>query len=268
MEYFLGLSEATLRLTVFVGVFALMAIVEALMPRRELSLSKPRRWFTNLGLVVIDSLFVRFTFPLVAVGTAAIAETRGWGLLALTDWPVWLKTLIAILVLDCAIYLQHVATHKIPILWRLHQVHHADRDIDVTTGTRFHPIEIALSMLYKMGVVVALGASPLAVLIFEVVLNAMAMFSHANFDLGQRLDRWVRLVVVTPDMHRVHHSEIREETDSNYGFNLSIWDRIFRTYKPQPRLGHIDMTIGLTPYQDEKPAGLLWSLLLPFRRLR
>jgi len=268
MEYFLGLSETTLRLSVFAGVFLVMAVAETLLPRRELTLSKPRRWFTNLGLVVIDSLVVRFTFPMVAVGVAVYADVRGWGLLALADWPVWLKTLVAVLVLDLSIYIQHVVTHKIPILWRLHQVHHVDRDIDVTTGTRFHPIEIALSMAYKMVVVVALGASPLAVVIFEVVLNAMAMFSHANFDLGQRLDKWVRLVVVTPDMHRVHHSEIREETDSNYGFNLSIWDRIFRTYRPQPRRGHIDMVIGQTAYQNEKPANLLWSLLLPFRKLR
>jgi len=268
MEVISGLSETTLRLSVFAGVFIIMAVAEALMPRRERVLPKSRRWFTNLGLVVINSVFVRVTFPMVAIGAAAVAEARGWGLLAFTDWPVWIKTLVAVLVLDWAIYVQHVATHKIPVLWRLHQVHHADRDIDVTSGTRFHPIEIALSMIYKMAVVVALGASPLAVLIFEVVLNAMAMFSHANFDLGATLDRWVRLVVVTPDMHRVHHSEIHEETDSNYGFNLSIWDRIFRTYRPQPRRGHIDMTIGLAPYQDEKPASLKWSLLLPFQRMK
>ncbi|VAW12743.1 Fatty acid hydroxylase family (carotene hydroxylase/sterol desaturase) [hydrothermal vent metagenome] len=268
METLFGLGETTLRLTVFAGVFLIMALAETLVPRREMNLPKPRRWFTNLGLVVVNSLLVRFTFPMVAIGAAALAETRGWGLLALTGWPGWLKILIAVLVLDLAIYIQHVVTHKIPILWRLHQVHHADRDIDVTTGTRFHPIEIALSMLYKMVVVVALGAPPVAVLIFEVVLNAMAMFNHANFDLGRRLDGLVRLVVVTPDMHRVHHSVIREETDSNYGFNLSVWDRVFRTYRPQPRLGHIDMVIGLKPYRDEKPANLIWSLLLPFRRLR
>lgn len=261
-------SEATVRLGVFIGIFLVMAIAEALLPRRDRLQSRTRRWSTNIGMVIIDSLVVRFTFPLVAVGAAAIAQEKGWGLLNLIDAPLWAEALAAIIVLDGAIYLQHVIAHKVPIFWQLHQVHHADRDLDVSSGARFHPIEIVLSMAYKMVIVVALGASPLAVIIFEIVLNAMAMFNHANFDLGPRIDRWLRMIIVTPDMHRVHHSVIRNETDSNYGFNLSIWDRLFRTYRPQPKLGHIDMVIGLPPHQNDNPSNLLWSLLLPFKRLK
>jgi sterol desaturase/sphingolipid hydroxylase (fatty acid hydroxylase superfamily) len=268
MEFVSGLSEPTLRLAVFAGVFAVMALAEALVPRRALILGRPRRWLANLGIAVIDSLVVRFAFPVVAVTAAAIAAERGWGLFNLTAWPGWAEGLAAVLLLDLAIFGQHVATHRVPLLWRLHQVHHADRDIDVTTGIRFHPVEIALSMVWKIAVVIALGASAWAVVAFEIVLNAMAMFSHANFDLGRRLDAALRLVLVTPDMHRVHHSVFRDETDSNYGFNISLWDRLFGTYRPQPRLGHTDMTIGLDPYQDERPADLLWLLALPFRRLR
>lgn len=268
MEIWPGISEPVLRLGAFAGVFAIMAVAEALVPRRARTLGRPRRWFANLGIVVIDSLVVRILFPVAAIGFAMIAAERGWGLFNLTGLPLWLEGLLAILLLDLAIYGQHVATHRIPLLWRLHQVHHADRDIDVTTGTRFHPIEIALSMVWKILVVVALGAPAWAVLVFEVVLNGMAMFNHANFDLGRRLDGWLRLVVVTPDMHRVHHSVLRDETDSNYGFNLSLWDRVFGTYKPQPERGHTDMTIGLPPYQDERPADLVWMLMLPFRRVR
>lgn len=268
MNTYLGLSEAALRLSVFGGVFLIMGLAEALLPRRDLIQSKPQRWLANLGLAVIASLVVRFTFPMVAIGAAALAETNAWGLLALIALPSWLATLIAVIILDLAIYVQHIVTHKVPVLWRLHQVHHADRDIDVTTGIRFHPIEIALSMAYKIAIVIALGAPPIAVLIFEVILNAMAMFSHANLDFGSRVDRWARLVLVTPDMHRVHHSVIRSETDSNYGFNISLWDRVFGTYQAQPRLGQINMTIGLEPYQSDKPSNLVWALLLPFRKLR
>lgn len=268
MDFPVAISEPVIRLSAFAGVFAVMAICEALLPRRELILGRPRRWLANIGVALIDSLVVRFTFPLVAMGAAVLAAERGWGIFNLAPWPFLLEGLLAILLLDLAIYAQHVVTHKLPILWRLHQVHHADRDIDVTTGIRFHPIEIALSMIWKIAVVIALGAPAWAVLIFEVVLNAMAMFSHANFDLGRRTDRWLRWIVVTPDMHRVHHSVLRDETDSNYGFNLSLWDRLFGTYRPQPADGHIGMTIGLQPYQDDRPAGLIWILLLPFQRLR
>jgi len=188
------------------------------------------------------------------------------GLLNQVAWPEWFKVVMALLVLDLAIWAQHLASHKIPLFWRLHQVHHADRDIDVTTAVRFHPVEIALSMLWKIVVVVVLGASPLAVFLFEVILNACAMFNHANIALPRTLDRVLRLLIVTPDMHRVHHSVLRSEHNRNYGFNLSLWDRLFRTYLAQPQAGHQDMTIGLDPYQTEAPTRFAWSLALPFRK--
>ena len=264
IEAIKNLGEPGIRLLVFVGVFAIMATAEALRPRRALVASKWRRWATNLGIIVVDSLFVRLVFPIVAVGVAVYAQGRGWGLFNLVDWPVWLEVVLAVILLDLAIYAQHVISHVVPIFWRLHRVHHADRDIDVTTGARFHPVEIGLSMLYKMALVLLLGPSAFAVFLFEVILNATAMFNHANFRLPLALDRVVRLLMVTPDMHRVHHSVIQRETDSNYGFNLSVWDRIFGTYRDQPEKGHHDMTIGLTPYQHQGPTRLLWSLWLPF----
>ncbi|MEQ1652489.1 MAG: sterol desaturase family protein, partial [Hyphomicrobium sp.] len=196
------------------------------------------------------------------------AGTHGIGVLNWIAWPSWLETLIAVVVLDFAIWVQHVTTHKVPVLWRLHQVHHADVDIDVTTAIRFHPIEIGLSILWKIVCVLALGASVWAVLLFEILLNACAMFSHANIRLPAALDGVLRVFVVTPDMHRVHHSVLRHEHNSNYGFNLSVWDRLFSTYRAQPEKGHDAMTIGLTPYQSDEPTRLGWSLSLPFRRLR
>ncbi|MHA1522867.1 MAG: sterol desaturase family protein, partial [Alphaproteobacteria bacterium] len=208
-ETFNQLGEPAIRLIVFIGVFALMAVAEALRPRRPLVASKWLRWATNLSIIVIDSLFVRLVFPVVAVGVAIYAQGRGWGLFNLVDWPVWLEVVLAVVILDLGIYVQHVVSHAVPIFWRLHRVHHADRDIDVTTGARFHPIEIGLSMLYKMLLVLLLGPSAFAVFLFEVILNATAMFNHANFRLPLGVDRVVRLFMVTPDMHRVHHSVIQ-----------------------------------------------------------
>ena len=253
-----------LRFGLFVAVLLAMAVAEAVLPRRERSHPRLRRWPTNLGMALIDSLVVRFLFPVVAVGTAAFADARSWGLLGAVALPLWLEVLIAVVVLDLAIYAQHVAMHKVPVLWRLHRVHHADPDLDVTTGIRFHPIEIALSMLYKMALVLILGPTAFAVFLFEAVLNAMSLATHANLRLPLGLDRALRLVFVTPDMHRVHHSVERIETDSNYGFNLSVWDRLFRTYRPQPRAGHRGMTIGLPEYRTDAPTRLGWSLMLPF----
>jgi sterol desaturase/sphingolipid hydroxylase (fatty acid hydroxylase superfamily) len=259
------LDESTVRLAVFIGVFVVMALWELFAPRRGVVYGRGRRWVTNLGIVVADTVALRVLFPVLAVGMAEIAQARGWGLFSLTELPAWLEIASAAILLDLAIYAQHVAAHKVPILWRLHRVHHADRDFDVTTGLRFHPIEICLSMLWKFVVIIALGADPLAVLIFEVVLNGCAMFNHGNTRLPLAIDRVVRLVVVTPDMHRVHHSVIYRETDSNYGFNLSIWDRLFGTYIAQPRDGHDGMTIGLAAFQTVHPTELGWSLMLPFR---
>jgi sterol desaturase/sphingolipid hydroxylase (fatty acid hydroxylase superfamily) len=240
------------------------------LPKRTLVAPKGRRWLTNLGISVTAGLVLRFmaalAVPVAAIAAAFYAQENHIGLLNNVAWPEWMKVAIALVVLDLAIWAQHLASHKIPILWRLHKVHHADRDIDVTTAVRFHPVEIALSMVWKIVVVVPLGASPLSVFLFEVILNACAMFNHANIALPLWLDRIVRVFIVTPDMHRVHHSVLRREHDTNYGFNLSVWDRLFRTYKAQPEGGHLGMTIGLTPYQSEEPTRFGWSLLLPFRR--
>jgi len=266
-----SLSEPILRLIAFAGVFAAMALFEVLAPRRVLTASKGRRWLTNLSIVGIDSLIVRFmaqlSVPIAATAAALYAEQLGWGLFNALALPAWVEFILAIVILDFAIWLQHVASHKVPMLWRLHRMHHADVDIDVTTAIRFHPIEIALSMLWKIGWVLALGVPPFAVLVFEIILNGCAMFNHANVKLPLGLDRALRLFLVTPDMHRVHHSIIRREHDSNYGFNLSVWDRMFGTYTPQPREGHEGMTIGLAAYQSEKPTELLWSLAIPMEPL-
>jgi sterol desaturase/sphingolipid hydroxylase (fatty acid hydroxylase superfamily) len=268
MDGLLGQSDGAIRLAVFASVFLVMALIELAAPKRRLIAPKGRRWLTNLGISVTGTVLIRLmamlAVPLAAIAAASYAETHGIGLLNQLDWPEWLKITVALLVLDLAIWAQHLASHKIPLFWRLHRVHHADRDIDVTTAVRFHPIEIGLSMLWKIAVVMAIGAAPLAVFLFEVTLNACAMFNHANIALPAWLDRPLRLLIVTPDMHRVHHSVLWREHDSNYGFNLSVWDRLFRTYTAEPEGGHQGMTIGLTPYQSEAPTRFGWSLLLPF----
>jgi sterol desaturase/sphingolipid hydroxylase (fatty acid hydroxylase superfamily) len=260
-------NEVTIRLSVFIGLFILLACAEHLLPRRDRIQTRSSRWFTNIGMTILNSLTVRLMaiiLPVLAVAAAADAHSRSWGLLGAVDWPNWVEIIIAMLVLDFIIWAQHLVTHKIPLLWRLHRVHHADRDMDVTTAIRFHPIEIALSLLLKIGAVYALGPSAFAVILFEILLNGSAMFNHANLRLPPQLDQILRLILVTPDMHRVHHSVHRHEHDSNYGFSLSIWDRMFGTYIPQPAEGHDEMAIGLQ-WQDDRPAKLGWSLLLPFR---
>ncbi|MDJ0512465.1 MAG: sterol desaturase family protein [Methyloceanibacter sp.] len=261
-------NDSMVRFGIFAGLLVLFALIEFIWPRRQLIVSKGRRWVTNLGMLAITGLIMRFiaglAVPLTAIAAAFYAQQNGLGLLNHVDWPSWLKVLIVLAVLDLAIWAQHLASHKIPILWRIHRVHHADRDIDVTTAIRFHPIEIVLSMLWKIAVVMPLGASPFAVFLFEAILNGCALFNHSNINLPRPLDRLLRLVIVTPDMHRVHHSVYRTEHDSNYGFNLSIWDRLFRTYTAQPKDGHLGMRIGLIPYQTPSPTRLGWSLLLPF----
>ena len=270
MDGLLGQSDGAIRLAVFASVFLVMALIELAAPKRTLVVPKGRRWLTNLGISVSGTVLLRLmamlAVPLAAIAAASYAEAHRLGLLNQLDWPDWLKVTVALLVLDLAIWAQHLASHKIPLFWRLHRVHHADRDIDVTTAVRFHPIEIGLSMLWKIVVVMAIGAGPLAVFLFEVILNACAMFNHANIALPAWLDRPLRLLVVTPDMHRVHHSVLWREHDSNYGFNLSVWDRLFRTYTAEPEGGHQGMTIGLTPYQSEAPTRIGWSLLLPFAK--
>ena len=257
-------NEGVARLGVFLGVFATMAAWELARPRRALGSPKARRWGVNWGIVALDTLVVRLLFPLAAVGAALDAQAQGWGLLNALGWPLWVEVVVAVVALDCLIYWQHVLSHRIPVLWRFHRVHHSDRDIDVSTAIRFHPVEIALSMLLKIGAVYALGAPALAVILFEMILNGCALFNHSNVGLG-KWERLARLVVVTPDMHRVHHSAIPRETDANFGFNLPWWDRLFGTYVPQPEKGHDGMTIGLSEFQDERPTRLGWSLALPLR---
>ncbi len=260
--------EATIRLTVFLGLFAVLALAERLLPRRIPHAARTRRWGTNIAIVIIDSIALRLVaiaLPLLAIGAALDAQSLGFGLFHNLDLPIWLEWVLVILILDFLIWFQHLMTHKIPLLWRLHQVHHADVDIDVTTAIRFHPLEIALSMLLKIGAIYLIGPAAGAVLLFEVLLNGAAMFNHANLRLPLGVDRVLRLVIVTPDMHRVHHSTDRAEHDSNYGFSLSIWDRLFGTYIAQPAQGHDAMDIGLR-WRDERPSRLGWSLLLPFRK--
>ena len=253
---------------VFFGLFALFAGLEALAPRRARSLSRVRRWPTNLAITVLNTLALRglsVLLPLLAIGAALDAKAQGWGVLNRLDWPGWVELVVAVLALDLAIWAQHLVTHKVPVFWRFHRVHHADRDMDVTTGFRFHPVEILASMGLKIALVYALGPSALAVLVFEILLSGTALFNHSNLALPGPLDRVLRVVLVTPDMHRVHHSIHREEHDSNYGFALSLWDRIFRTYVAEPQAGQDGMTVGLE-WQDERPAKLGWALGLPFRR--
>jgi sterol desaturase/sphingolipid hydroxylase (fatty acid hydroxylase superfamily) len=260
-------DELLIRLSVFLGLFALLAAAEALAPRRRRGQPRRRRWATNWGIALLDSLTLRLialALPLLAVGAALDASARGWGLFNALDWPPALEIVLAVLAFDLAIWAQHLVSHKLPLLWRIHRVHHADLDMDVTTAIRFHPVEIALSMGLKIGLVYALGPAAIAVILFEILLNGAAMFNHANLALPGRLDAMLRRFVVTPDMHRVHHSVLRIEHDSNYGFSLSIWDRIFGTYRAQPLEGHERMTTGLE-WKDDRPARLGWSLLLPFR---
>jgi len=263
---FIAQHEVTIRLSFFIGVFALMAMWEIIAPRRPLTVSKTMRWANNIGLVVLNSVILRLLFPAAAVGMALFAQTHGWGLLNYFNIPFWLAVVASVIAMDFVIYLQHVMFHAVPVLWRLHRVHHADLDYDLTTGARFHPIEIILSMLVKFATIVVLGPPVVAVVIFEVVLNAMAMFNHGNVRIPAPFDRTLRQLVVTPDMHRVHHSVEDDEANSNFGFNLSLWDRFFGTYRDQPRSGHEDMAIGIHKYRDPKQVDQLSGMLaLPFK---
>jgi len=260
--------EALIRLSIFIGLFVVLATIEALMPRRPRSAPRSTRWVTNWAITIIDTITLRLlalALPLLAVGAAIDAQDQGWGLMNQLDLPFWVLVLTTVLIFDFAIWAQHLITHKIPVLWRFHRVHHADKDIDVTTAIRFHPVEIAFSMLLKIGLVYLLGPPAIAIIIFEIILNGTAMFNHANIKLPLALDAVLRRIIVTPDMHRVHHSVHRHEHDSNYGFALSIWDQLFGTYVPQPAEGHDDMITGLE-WQDERPNKLGWSLALPFFR--
>ena len=260
-------NEPAVRLGAFFGVFVLMAIWEAVAPRRARLLPRRVRWLHNLALVALNSLILRLLFPLAAVGFALLAAERGWGLLNAIEVPYWWAFVLSVIALDFAIYLQHVVFHAVPLLWRLHRVHHADADIDVTTGARFHPIEILLSMLIKFAAIAVLGAPAAAVLAFEVLLNATAMFNHANLRLRESVDRWLRWMLVTPEMHRIHHSMEAAETNSNFGFYLPWWDRLCGTYRERARLPQESMAIGVKALTGSDAAVRLTGLLaLPFAR--
>ena len=261
-------NEASIRLFAFLSIFAAVALFELLQPRRSLRIAKLYRWFNNLSLVVINTLVLRLIFPAAAVGAAVWAERKGLGLLntdPMSPLPALLVVPAAIIFMDLAIWYQHVLFHKVPWLWRLHRVHHADLDFDLTTGLRFHPIEVVLSMCIKAALIIALGLPVLAVILFEIILNGAAMITHGNFRLPNRLDRAVRFLFVTPDMHRVHHSWRRDETDSNYGFNLSIWDRMFGTYKEDSVDGQAGIAFGIQSKPNPNAVPFHKLLTLPFR---
>jgi sterol desaturase/sphingolipid hydroxylase (fatty acid hydroxylase superfamily) len=266
LDTFIHDHEPAIRLASFLGMFGLMALWELLAPRRALTVSKALRWASNLGSVALNTLLLRLLFPAAAAGVAAVAATRGWGVLNIYPVPPLLSLVVAVVALDFVIWVQHVLVHAVPVLWRLHRVHHADLDYDLTTGARFHPLEILLSMLIKFAAILVVGPPVVAVVIFEVVLNASSMFNHGNVRLPAALDRWLRWVLVTPDMHRVHHSVEDDETNSNFGFNLSLWDRLLGTYRDQPRAGHTGMTIGIRDHRSPRQVDTLPGMLaLPFQ---
>jgi len=258
-------NESLIRLTAFAGILAAMAVWEFVAPRRDQTIGRAWRWPNNVGVVLLDTVLVRLLFPVTAVGLAVLTEVREWGLFNALSVPAWVAVPLAFVLLDLAIYLQHVLFHAVPALWRLHRMHHADLEFDVTTGVRFHPIEILLSMAIKLGVIAALGTPAVAVLIFEIALNATSMFNHGNVRMPAPLDRVLRWIVVTPDMHRVHHSMKRHETNSNFGFNLPWWDHLFGTYREQPSAGHTAMTIGIEQFRDASELRLDRMLLQPLR---
>lgn len=257
-------TDTAIRLGAFLSVFAVLAAAEIFAPRRPRTTSKRRRWFANLAIVALNPLSVALVYPVLPVALAHLAAERGWGLLNQWGLPHALEVLLGVMALDFVVYAQHVLHHAVPALWRLHMMHHADLDVDMTTGLRFHPIEILLSMAVKLAAVAALGAPPLAVLIFEVALNTTSMFNHSNIRLPAKMDRFLRLLVVTPDMHRVHHSVVIRETNSNYGFSLPWWDRLLGTYRDQPAQGHLGMVLGLSQFRDPARLSLPRLLILPF----
>ena len=264
MQDLIVMLEPYIRSGAFLGVFVLVALWEFIAPRRPLRISRAVRWTSNIGIVVLNTAVLRLVFPAAAVGVAAAAGSLGWGLFNALAWPFWVEVVLAVVALDFVIYCQHVMFHAVPGLWRLHMVHHADLDFDLTTGVRFHPFEVLLSMVVKMAAVGALGAAPLAVIVFEILLSATSIFNHGNIVLPSPLDRLLRLIVVTPDMHRIHHSVVADETGSNFGFNLTWWDRLLGTYRARPAAGHLNMTIGLEQFREPRLQWLWHMLALPF----
>jgi sterol desaturase/sphingolipid hydroxylase (fatty acid hydroxylase superfamily) len=261
------MSETGFRLSVFLAIFAVVAYAELNAPRRAKVGDWKQRWRINLSILVLDVVLARLTVGAAALIAATYAAQLNLGLFNLIGLPFWANAILGFIILDFAVYVQHVVTHRVPVLWRLHQVHHADEDVDLTTGLRFHPLEIILSLGYKAAIVLALGIDPWVVVLFEAVLNASAVYTHGNYALPVKLDHAIRKVFCTPDMHRVHHSIIREETDSNYGFFLSVWDRMFGTYRQEPALGQQAVVLGLPEYQNRATPDFWQLLKLPFKRL-
>ncbi len=259
--------EPILRLTLFLSVFVLMALWEVFNPRRPLTQSKSRRWFSNISLVIINTIVLRLLFPTATLGAALYAQEQNWGIFNISATPAIIATVLSILLLDLLIYWQHRLVHVVPLFWRFHRVHHVDPDLDITSGSRFHPVEILFSMLIKVTAILLLGVPPIAALIFEAILSSMAMFNHSNVNIPERLDRWLRVLLVTPDMHRVHHSVEWRETNSNYGFNLSWWDRLFASYKPSPDSGQLAMILGVKGISNPRTTtNLIGMLFLPFQK--
>jgi sterol desaturase/sphingolipid hydroxylase (fatty acid hydroxylase superfamily) len=257
-------SDLLIRMSAFFGILVLMALWEVTAPRRRLSTSKGSRWFTNISVVVLDSMIIRFLFAAGAVGMAMLVAERNWGILNQLNWSMWMEIVVAVIVLDFVLYLQHVVFHAVPLFWRFHMMHHADLDCDVTTGLRFHPVEVALSMGIKLGAVVLLGPAPVAMLAFEVILNATSMFNHSNIWMPVGIDRVLRWIIVTPDMHRIHHSVLPRETNSNFGFSLPWWDRLLGTYREDPLRDQTIMSLGLEQYRDPRRLTFGGILALPF----
>lgn len=257
-------NEAVARLSFFLAIFFVMALWELVLPKRPQRFGRIKRWPANLGIIIIDAIAVRLLVPILPAAFALVCQQNGWGLFNLYPVPVWLNVIGTIIIFDVIIYFQHVMFHAVPLLWRFHSMHHADNDLDVTSGNRFHPVEILLSIGIKLMAVFLIGPLPIGVILFEIILNGLAQFNHSNIRLPKFVDVILRMLIVTPDMHRVHHSVIHRETDSNFGFNISAWDRIFGTYRAQPEKGHDGMTIGLNEYQDEKYQKINWLLFIPF----
>lgn len=260
--------ETVIRLSAALGIFFIMISWEVLKPRRTQAIGRKQRWPVNLGLAACNMILMRITIGSLAYLSAVAAADDGWGVLNRLEEPRWLSLLASLLVLDFAVYCQHIVMHKWPLLWRLHQVHHTDLEFDATTAVRFHPLEIVLSMIYKVLCVYLIGADPGAVIAFEIILNGAATFNHGNVNIPPAFDKILRLLIITPDMHRIHHSTLRAETDSNYGFSISCWDRLCKTYIAEPKQSQIAMDIGLKPFRRQKDLGFWQLLLMPFKALR